>query len=216
LLIDATRGQAEQGHQKQKHGRVDAPLGDEPAGARGEYGRDAEHQGDDTTRRQSVAQERGREQRGGHRVHRDDHRAQHRRCAPFDGEVQRAELHGLHQESGDGDVAKLAARRKAHARDARPGAEDDGGEPEAERQHRHRRHGADGHVADRIAQGVEERHCRRGPERHAGGRHGPHGGDRPGCRSNDYWRSRTIANRDRSRHDDCSSWSIAQVFDRHC
>jgi hypothetical protein len=95
----------------------------------------------------------------------------------LDRGVQRAELHGLRQQTRDRDVAELAAGRKADPGELRPRAEDETRQPEAERKHGHWGHGMDGHVADRIAQRVEERHGRGSPERHPGWRHGSHVGD---------------------------------------
>ena len=120
LLVDPARGQADQRDQEQQDRRVDALLGDQPARARREHRRDAEDQGEDPPQRQPVAQERRGEQRGRDGVHRDDHRAQHGGRAVLDGEVERAELDGLHQQAGDRDVAELATRRPCHPRDRAP------------------------------------------------------------------------------------------------
>jgi len=171
LLVNPARSQADERDEQEHYRRVDAALGDQPTRARREHGCDAEYQGDDPHRAQSVTQERRGQQRGGHRVHRDDHRAQHRGSAELDRVVQRAELDGLHQQPDHRDVAELASFRETDPGDARPCAEDDGGESEPDCEHRHRSHANDGQVADRVAQCVEEGHRRRGSDRHTGRRH---------------------------------------------
>jgi len=171
LLIDPACRDPEQRDQEQQHSGIDALLADQPARACRQDGGDAEEEGKDPAWRQPVAQEGRGKQCRGDGVHRHDHGAQHRRCAVLDRHVQRAELDGLHEQSGDGDVAELATRRPGHPCDLGPTAKDERRQPEPEHQHGHRRHGVDGQVADRVAEGVEERHGRRGSQRHAGGRH---------------------------------------------
>ncbi|MDT5077121.1 MAG: hypothetical protein QOJ80_1758 [Mycobacterium sp.] len=174
LLIHATGSQAQQRDEQQQHRRIHTTFGDQSTRTRREHRRDAQHQRDDASERQPVTQERRGEQCGGNWIHRDEHRAQHCRSAVLDRDVQREELHGLRQQTRDRDVAELAAARKADSGELRPRAEDETRQPEAERKHCHRGHGMDGHVADRIAQRIEEGHGRSSPERHPSWSHGSH------------------------------------------
>jgi len=126
----------------------------------------------DATQRQRIAQERRREQGGCDGIHRHDDRAQHCRRPVLNGEVERAELDGLHEQTRDCDVAELAPRRPCRPDDERPGTQDDRGDTEPDDEDGHRRHRLHSHVADGVAQRVEEGDRRRSSGWHPGRRHG--------------------------------------------
>jgi len=172
LLVDPARRQTEQRDQEQQHRWIEALLGDQPAGTCRQNRGDPETERDDATQRQRIAQERRREQGGCDGIHRHDDRAQHCRRPVLNGEVERAELDGLHEQTRDCDVAELAPRRPCRPDDERPGTQDDRGDTEPDDEDGHRRHRLHSHVADGVAQRVEEGDRRRSSGWHPGRRHG--------------------------------------------
>jgi len=173
LLVHPTGGQPGQCDQQQQHHRIKAAFGDQPAGTRGEHGDHTEPQCDDPHPGEPITEEYRRQHAGGHRVHRDDDGAQHRRCPVLDRVVQRAELDRLHQQAGNRDMTEFGPAGPRCAGRDRPRAQYRSRQPEPECQYRHGRHRMHGQIADRVSQCVEKCHRTGGGNGHAGVHHDP-------------------------------------------
>lgn len=138
LLVHAAHGDARQRGDEQPHRSVHATDCHESARACGQHGANAQQQCDHPLDRQRFAEECRRECRRHHGVHRHDHRAQDRRRAVQQRQIQAHEQHSLCQKTADQHVPERPSSGPCHTREEHPCAEDHSSQTEPEDQHDHR------------------------------------------------------------------------------
>lgn len=96
-LVHPACRQAQQRHEEKHQYGIDPTGGEQPVGACGKYRHHAQRESHEAPAIEALIEEQGSEYRGDDGVHRDDHGPQYRGSSVFEGLVQRAELHRLHE-----------------------------------------------------------------------------------------------------------------------